>query len=237
MKKSLFTLIELLVVIAIIAILASLLLPSLSKARDVAKKTQCANNFKNVFYAETGYASDYTWYAPGNIKIAMENFNTQLWYHKLLPYIVAGNLPVPTSWTDATDRGRIPVLWCPSAVNLGLDFYCYAPSGFGYLEVYHGFKPTLMADTQTDETGARFTRPDSSAPGISSSKILFFSELGNTTGLDYVHYCIRNGTYFDGSDGGTVPAFRHNNYKNAVFMDGHVEAIKPAQMGYHLYLP
>ena len=58
MKAKAFTLIELLVVVAVIAILASLLLPALSRAKEAGKGAYCRNNEKNLILAWMMYYQD-----------------------------------------------------------------------------------------------------------------------------------------------------------------------------------
>ena len=64
MKKNAFTLIELLVVSAIITILAGLVMPALSKAREGGRRAVCLNNLKQIFLAFDMYVQDYENYYP-----------------------------------------------------------------------------------------------------------------------------------------------------------------------------
>ncbi len=68
-REKAFTLIELLVVVAIIALLISMLLPSLNQARDLARATACLANQKQIGIALMGYVNEYGGTYPIGVKI------------------------------------------------------------------------------------------------------------------------------------------------------------------------
>lgn len=126
-----FTLIELLVVIAIIAVLAAMLLPVLSKAREYGKRAACMNNLKQVNLGFQSYEADFDEYVPNmclthNLNTGGSTMSTAVphnaMYQLMASYVGSGSFPAKT------------MLNCPSSSvepASNTSFYIWEASSYG----------------------------------------------------------------------------------------------------------
>ncbi len=203
-KKRNFTLIELLIVVAIIAILASMLLPALNRAREMAKKTQCISNLKQIATTMQSYADDFRDTFPPVYKSAGVDY----WYQVVGPRYFGFNIDSFVALPIGAAKNI--ALLCPSCVKTGGQGTNYIVNGsFSYVVSGTTQNLPLQRIRQTSQTalftegGDKFQR----SPGeLLQGQVPFFNYPGRVTA---------------GNSYGCI-AYPHNVNLNISFADGHV---------------
>jgi prepilin-type N-terminal cleavage/methylation domain-containing protein len=183
-RKNAFTLVELLVVIAIIGILAGLLLPTLARAKQKARMTQCLSNFRQLGIALTLFSHDNDDFFPSPVsrgailadRFTVGGFNPQPAHFPCIP--AAEDRPL-YPYLKPSEVFRCPVDYglivlpppCGSLSPYQFDPTCWDTAGCSY--AYNGVPPGIFFKFTFDGSGG-LAGQKSSAIGVPSSFIMMY---------------------------------------------------------------